>query len=71
MSDDIRVAATHPRVPRTVFVDGIPIQQYDPHYLRRHMAVVAQETVLFDKTIKENLVYGLPEPKPSRERWVQ
>lgn len=47
-------------------VDGIPIEQYDPHYLRRHMAVVAQETVLFDKTIKENLTYGL-EVKPSKE----
>ena len=36
----------------SVLVDGIPIQNYDVHFLRRQIAVVAQETVLFDRTLK-------------------
>merc|ERR1711920_14183 len=35
----------------------------DLHVLRRAMAVVAQETVLFNTTIRENICYGvIPEP---------
>ena len=51
-------------------VDGRPIEQYDVHHLRRHVAIVAQENVLFDRSIKENVTYGL-EPPPSEEQVVQ
>jgi len=43
----------------TILLDGRPIDTYDVHHLRRHMSVVAQETVLFSTTIRENIIYGL------------
>jgi ABC-type multidrug transport system fused ATPase/permease subunit len=43
----------------TILLDGRPIETYDVHHLRRHMSVVAQETVLFSTTIRENIIYGL------------
>mmetsp|Transcript_111598 Transcript_111598/g.193407 ORF Transcript_111598/g.193407 Transcript_111598/m.193407 type:complete len:953 (-) Transcript_111598:107-2965(-) len=44
----------------TITLDGLPIQDYDVHHLRRHMSVVAQDNTLFSTTIRENIVYGLP-----------
>lgn len=47
----------------TILLDGRPIQDYDVHHLRRHLAVVAQDNVLFSTTIRENITYGI-EPQP-------
>jgi len=44
-----------------IFLDGEPIENFDMHHLRRHMSVVAQTTTLFSTTIRENIVYGLPQ----------
>ena len=62
----MHVHARHTRAQDkgSVLVDGHPIEEYDVHHLRRHMAIVAQENVLFDRTIKENITYGL-DPPPS------
>ena len=43
-----------------VMLDGRPIEDFDVHYLRRQISVVAQECVLFSTTIRENVTYGLP-----------
>jgi ATP-binding cassette subfamily B protein len=43
-----------------LLLDSIPICEWDVHYLRRQTSVVAQESVLFSTTIRENIVYGLP-----------
>lgn len=54
-----------------VLVDGVDLRSYDMTSLRRHMAVVSQEPVLFGSTIKENIAYGLiaqGEPMPSDDR---
>merc|ERR1712070_94867 len=40
--------------------DGIDIRRYDVHFLRRRICIVAQKTVLFKTTVRENLWYGLP-----------
>jgi ABC-type iron transport system FetAB ATPase subunit len=40
-----------------ILVDGQPIEEYDVHHWRRSLAIVSQENVLFDKTIKENILY--------------
>ena len=40
--------------------------QFDVHYLRRQISVVAQDNVLFSTTIRENITYGLP--KAARDR---
>merc|ERR1711988_254302 len=42
-------------------LDGRSIKDYDVHHLRKHMSVVAQTTCLFSTTIRENIVYGLPQ----------
>jgi ABC-type multidrug transport system fused ATPase/permease subunit len=50
----------------SILLDGKPIEDYDVHHLRRHMAMVAQENILFDRSIKDNVAYGL-DPEPSDE----
>ncbi|KAI9208122.1 P-loop containing nucleoside triphosphate hydrolase protein, partial [Polychytrium aggregatum] len=41
-----------------VLVDGRNVKEYQLHNLRKHMALVGQEPVLFDMTIKENILAG-------------
>ena len=41
-----------------VFIDGVDIKKYDLHYLRSLIGYVQQEPVLFNKSIKENLIFG-------------
>jgi len=45
----------------SILLDGRDIGDYDVHHLRQHMSVVAQTTCLFSTTIRENVVYGLPQ----------
>ncbi|MBA7843120.1 type I secretion system permease/ATPase [Klebsiella sp. RHBSTW-00484] len=44
-----------------IFVDGIDIAQVDPHWLRRQIGVVLQETQLFSGTIRDNIALAVPE----------
>jgi ABC-type multidrug transport system fused ATPase/permease subunit len=44
----------------TILIDGKPAADYDLSELRRHMAFVPQEVILFGGTIKENISYGDP-----------
>ena len=39
-------------------VDGVPLRDLDPSWWRRQVALVAQEPVLFNGTVLENLCYG-------------
>ena len=41
-----------------ILFDGVDISQLDPVDLRRHIAVVAQEPVIFSGTIAANIAYG-------------
>lgn len=41
-----------------VLVDGIDVREVTQESLRRHMAMVLQETFLFNGTVKENVRYG-------------
>jgi ABC-type multidrug transport system fused ATPase/permease subunit len=45
----------------SILLDGRNIADYDVHHLRRHTSVVAQTTCLFSTTIRENVIYGLPQ----------
>ncbi len=38
-----------------ITIGGHPIESYDPHHLRRHLALVSQSPYLFYGTIRENL----------------
>lgn len=56
----------------TITVDGVDLKALDPRYLRRHVALVAQEPVLFAMTVAQNIAYGYaaargnPDASPTR-----
>jgi ATP-binding cassette, subfamily B, bacterial len=41
-----------------VLLDGMDLRDISLHALREHVAVVLQETLIFDGTIRENIAYG-------------
>jgi len=43
-----------------VLIDGIDVRDVRQSDLRRHIALVLQETFLFDGTIRDNLLFGRP-----------
>lgn len=43
-----------------VFIDGINVKDYDLTTLRKKVAIVLQETILFSGTIRENICWGSP-----------
>ena len=44
-----------------IAIDGIDITQFTLANLRSHIAIVSQDTVLFDDTIRNNIAYGQAE----------
>ena len=44
-----------------VTIDGEPLNRYDVHALRQQCGYVMQEPVLFNTTIKENILFGKPD----------
>ncbi|CAG5131708.1 unnamed protein product, partial [Candidula unifasciata] len=48
----------------SIIVDGLDVRQYNLKSLRSMISVVSQEPVLFDRTIRENIVYGLEQEVP-------
>ncbi|WP_460450543.1 ABC transporter transmembrane domain-containing protein [Alsobacter sp. SYSU BS001988] len=51
-----------------VLVDGVPLTEADPQALRRRIALVAQDPVVFGATIAENLRYGRPDATDAQMR---
>eukprot|EP01114_Cavostelium_apophysatum_P021308 TRINITY_DN739_c0_g2_i3.p1 TRINITY_DN739_c0_g2~~TRINITY_DN739_c0_g2_i3.p1 ORF type:complete len:730 (+),score=149.77 TRINITY_DN739_c0_g2_i3:2051-4240(+) len=47
-----------------VLIDGVDIKTLDPSWLRRQIALVSQEPVLFATTIAENIRFGKPDATP-------
>jgi len=47
-----------------VLIDGVPTQDWDLASLRRGIAVVSQETVLLNTTLRENLLFARPDASP-------
>jgi ATP-binding cassette subfamily C protein LapB len=43
----------------SLLVDGHDIRQLDPAFLRRHVALMPQEAVLFDLSLRDNIIFGL------------
>ena len=43
-----------------ILIDGIPTPEIALEDLRRQIAIVPQDTVLFDATVMENIMYGAP-----------
>ncbi len=44
-----------------IFIDGEDVKDYDVPWLHHHMGYVSQEPVLLNRTIEENIVYGIKE----------
>jgi len=40
-------------------LDGVELQEYPRHYLRRQIGIVQQEAFLFSRTIHDNISYGV------------
>ena len=40
-------------------LDGVELQDYPRHFLRRQIGIVEQEPFLFSRTIRENITYGV------------
>merc|ERR1719277_874646 len=51
----------------TILLDGHPLVDYDVHFLRSKIAIVAQENVLFATSILENVRYGVYPPPTDGE----
>lgn len=45
----------------SIFIDGTDIRSFDSASLRRHMAVVSQDTFLLNDTMRHNIAYGVPD----------
>ncbi len=44
-----------------VLIDGVNVREYTQRSLRKHIALVTQETFLFNETVRNNIAYGNPE----------
>jgi len=42
-----------------IWLDGVDMKTIDLRTYRQHLAVVSQQTILFDGTLRENIIYGL------------
>jgi ATP-binding cassette, subfamily B, bacterial MsbA len=47
-----------------ISIGGIDVRHLTLNSLRNHIALVSQETALFDDTIRANIAYGKPDAKP-------
>ena len=45
----------------SISIDGVELKDLDVNSLRSSIGVVSQEPLLFDKSIRENISYGLPD----------
>jgi ATP-binding cassette subfamily B protein len=47
--------------PGTVLIDGRPVREYPLEVLRESIGFVPQETFLFSETVRENILFGVPD----------
>jgi ATP-binding cassette subfamily B protein len=55
------VTGFHRPTQGRVLLDGIDMNAIDLRTYRRHLAIVSQQTILFNGTLRENIVYGAAE----------
>ncbi|KAL3997420.1 ABC transporter transmembrane region family protein [Acanthocheilonema viteae] len=41
-----------------VLIDGNPVAEYDHEYIHQKIALVAQDPILYDGTVRDNIIYG-------------
>ena len=52
-----------------ILIDGIPIQSYTLSSLRENIGIVQQDVLIFDGTVRENIMIGKPDA--SEEEMIQ
>ncbi|MBF0425881.1 MAG: ATP-binding cassette domain-containing protein, partial [Magnetococcales bacterium] len=55
------LARLYPVPAATIHIDGHDLANIDEQHLRRHLAMVPQESILFSTTMRANLLFGTPE----------
>jgi ABC-type multidrug transport system fused ATPase/permease subunit len=55
------IARFYDPIEGRILVDGYDLRDVTLHSLRRNIAMVLQETFLFNTTVKENILYGRPD----------
>ena len=45
--------------PASIFIDGVDIREFTLESLRKRMALVSQDVLLFNDTLRNNITYGL------------
>lgn len=53
-----------------ISIDGHNIKDLDPRWLHRKMALVSQDPILFQETVKMNVMYGVEKNKTDEEVWT-
>ena len=48
----------YPHEHGQILIDGVDVEQYTLRNLRRHIALVTQQTTLFNDTVANNIAYG-------------
>jgi ATP-binding cassette, subfamily C, bacterial LapB len=54
------ILGLYPPASGNVLVDGVELRQFDPAQLRRGIGHVPQDVVLFNGTVRDNIVLGAP-----------
>jgi ATP-binding cassette, subfamily B, multidrug efflux pump len=54
----------------SVFIDGIPVDQYPLDQLRSSIGYVPQETFLFSDSMKGNIAFGVENSEPAEIEWA-
>lgn len=52
----------YPAASRQILLDGLPIDSLDPIWLRNHITLVEQHSMLFEDTVFENIAIGAERP---------
>ena len=56
-------------VSGSILLDGRPLGDYDKRWRHRVVSMVGQEPVLFARSIRENIQYGMEEEDVSFDRY--
>jgi len=48
----------YPHRDGQILLDGVPVEDYSLHNLRRHIALVTQQVTLFNDSVASNIAYG-------------
>src|SRR5260370_38168270 len=51
-----------------IFLDGVPLEDYDTLDIRRHMSVIFQDFVRYEMAVRENVGFGYIEELDNEER---